>query len=410
LAYNQFSTVNTIIGKVSTDLRNQLSALSSSATQTTQQSILIDYVNRTHKQMLRFSRWGFLLSEVQYFMTSFGQTDYWLGPVQALPPSMVDTGLHLSDVDKIKNDEVRDFSNDRTLKPMSAQPLGPNLNFRSGQTRTDRPRTFYQDWNDPNILHIWPGADNQNPYQPIPEPPFLLNTTQGGSLPQRTYYVVITFVDSIGGESTPSSTSTFITIPANHLMTVVSPTLPFAKTSSGVIYQYYNVYAAQSPALNQSAEGSETLQTTFGTQLMGANWTEPTSGLTTSGVSAPTSNTIAQMGGYVIGFRYYKSRIALTTLNQTLQVPDDYDDIVVQGVQYLGWKLLGKADLAQASYSAYKAGLTEMIADKNLFPDNDFIRPDSGSHVNQQILSYLPPFFIFLVMCGLQILPKILGS
>lgn len=386
--YTTFSSVQDIIDKVSQDVRSQLSASADPG-----MPILIDYVNRTHKEMLRFSRWGFLLSEVQYFMTAFGQTDYWIGPAQGLPPYMVDSGLHLIDVDKIKKDEVRDFSNDKTLKPLGAQPLGPNLNFRSGQTRPDQPRAFYQDWNDPNILHVWPGADNQNPYLPQPEPPILTNIVSGGSLPQRTYYVLITFVDSIGGESTPNNISTFITIPAGKLLTVVSPNLFFTQTSSGVIYQYYNVYAAEASELNESAEGSETLQTTFGTQLLGQNWTEPTSGLTTTGVSAPTANTIAQMGGYIIGFRYYKTRLNLTTVNDVLQIPQDYDDVTVQGVQYLAWKFLGKKDEAQASFESYSAGKTSIVADKNLFPDNDFIRPDSGSHVNQQILGYLPPFF-----------------
>jgi hypothetical protein len=387
MAYNSFSTVNSIIGKVSQDVRNQFAATGAPG-----QPILIDYVNRTHKQVLRFSRWGFLLSEVQYFMTSFGQTDYWLGPTNALPIETVNTGLNLTDVDKLKKDEVRDFSNDRSLKPLGAQPLGPNLNFRSGQTRPNQPAVFYQDNNDPNILHIWPGADNSNSYQPSPQPAILTNSTVGGALAQRTYYVRFTFVDSIGGESVGSSTSTFITIPANQLLTAISPKLLFPQTASGILYSGYNVYACQAPTLSSKAEGSETKQTASPIAL-GTNWTEPTTGLTTTGASTPVASTIAQMGGYIIGFRYYKNRTDLTTTAQVLQVPTDYDDIIVQGVNYLAYKLLGKSAEAMASQQAYRAGLTEMIWDKNLFPDNDFIRPDSGSHVNQQILGYLPPFF-----------------
>lgn len=387
MSYTTFSTVNTIISKVSQDIRLQLAASGNPG-----QSILIDYVNRTHKQVLRFSRWGFLLSEVQYFMMAYGQTDYWLGPVQSLPEYMVDTGLHLFDIDKLKKDEVRDFSNDRTLKPLGAQPLGPNLNYRSGQTRPNQPAVFYQDNNDPNIMHIWPGSDNQNPYKPSPEPPILQNVLNGGALAQRTYYVTVTFVDSIGGESVHSSVSTFITIPAGKLLTVVSPHLPFSETSSGVIYQSYNVYAAQASTLSSNAEGFETLQNSAPV-LIGTNWIEPTSGLTTTGPMPPTQSTIAPMGGYIIGFKYYKTRLSLSQLTDVLQVPEDYDDIIVQGVQYLAWKLLGKSAEAQASQQAYRSGLTEMVWDKNLFPDNDFIRPDGGTHCNQQILGYLPPFF-----------------
>lgn len=388
MSYTTFSSVETIIDKVSQDIRLQLSA----AVSTAGQPILIDYVNRTHKQVLRFSRWGFLLAEVQYFMTAFGQTDYWIGPKNALPEYMVDTGLHLYDVDKLKKDEVRDFSNDRSLKPLGAQPLGPNLNSRSGQTRPGQPAVFYQDNNDPNILHIWPGADNQNPYMPSPEPPILQNTLVGGALVQRTYNVRITFVDSIGGESAGSSVSTFVTIPANQLLTVVSPRLLFTQTSSGVVYSSYNVYASMGSTLNQNTEGFETLQNATPI-LLGTNWTEPTSGLITTGNSVPTASTIAQMGGYIIGFRYYKDRLSLTDITQVLQTPEDYDDIIVQGVQFLSWKFLGKKELAEASQQAYRSGLTEMVWDKNLFPDNDFVRPDNATHVNQQILGYLPPFF-----------------
>lgn len=388
MAYNNFSSVGNIIDKVSQDVRTQLSALAN----TPGQPILIDYVNRTHKQVLRFSRWGFLLSEPLYFMTAFGQTDYWIGPNNAISGAKVNTGLNLIDVDKIKKDEVRDYSNDSALKPLGAQPLGPTLNFRSGQTRQDQPRAFYQDWNDPNVLHIWPGPDNQNTFQPQPSPP-ILQYAPGGSLPQRNYYVRITFVDSVSGESTGSNISTNLVIPANNLMTVVSPALFFKSNASGIQYASYNIYASNDPSFQPEPDpNSETLQNTSPIQI-GVNWTEPTNGLTTTGVSVPTANTLAQMEGYVIGFRYYKVRLDLTQTSQVLQTPTDYDDIIVQGVNYLAFKILGKQQEAMASQQAYKAGLTEMVWDKNLFPDNDFIRPDAGSYVNTQILGYLPPFF-----------------
>jgi hypothetical protein len=46
------------------------------------------------------------------------------------------------------------------------------------------------------------------------------------------------------------------------------------------------------------------------------------------------------------------------------------------------------------AYQLYRAGLTEMIADKNLFPEGvEFMRPDTNTYVNTQILGYLDPFF-----------------
>jgi len=317
-------------------------------------------------------------------MTSKGQTDYWIGLTASLPIEMADTALNLSDVDIIRKDSVFDLSNDRQLKPMGGQPFGPTLNFRSGMTREGQPAVFWQDPNDVNILHIYPGSNNDNPYQPTPSSP-VVKSAAGGALPLRTYYVRITFVDSSSGESTGSNTIVKIVVPANNLLTVVSPKLYFNKTSSGVTYSSYNVYVGPS-------EGGETLQNVSPIAI-GTNWTEPGTTLTYAGASVPVINTLEQMGGYIVAFRYFKARTELTAVGDPLQIPTKYEDIVVQGVQALAWKLLGKEDQATASSNLYSMGLTSMVWDKNLFPDVDFMRPDSASHVNQQILGYSPPFF-----------------
>src|ERR1035437_6934579 len=286
------NTVQNIIDKVSQDVRLQLAA----TTATPGQPILIDYVNRIHKQMLRFSRWDFMRSEPLTFMTSKGQTDYWLGTAITKPSGMVDSGLHLTDVDRIQKNSVIDLSNTRQLGSQNAQPIGIGLNFRSGQTRAGLPAAFWQDHNDPNVLHLYPGADNSNPFTPVPSTP-ILSSGAGGSLSARTYFVRITFVDSSGGESTASSVISSIYAPANQLVTVVTPTLKYTKTSTGIIYNKYNVYAGP-------IEGGETLQN-VSPIAMGTDWTEPSSGLTTTGVSFPTTSTLAPMGGYIIQFRYY---------------------------------------------------------------------------------------------------------
>ena len=365
------SQVKDIISRVSQDIRLQLSANDS----TPGQPILIDYTNRIHKQMLRFSRWQFILSEPLTFMTSKGQTDYWLGPNGELPPGLVNTTLNLNDVDRIKKDAVRDLSNNRRITGQGAQPIGLGLTFRSGASRAGIPAAFWHDHNDPNILHIYPGADNQNTFSPVPSTP-ILSSAAGGSLLNRTYFVRVTFVDTAGGESYPSPITASIFVPANQLASVITPTLHYNRTSTGIIYGFYNVYAGP-------IEGGETLQNLTPIP-MGTNWTEPGSGLTTSGVSVPVATTLAPMGGYIIEFRYFKDRITLSTVNDFLQIPDDYFDVVVQGVAALAWKLLDKPEQASASYDAYKGGLTEMVWDKNLFPDTDFVRPDPASYVNSQ--------------------------
>ena len=367
------SQVQDIISRVSQDIRLQLS----SAASTPGQPILIDYTNRIHKQMLRFSRWQFILSEPLTFMTVKGQTDYWLGPNGELPLGIVNTNLNLTDVDRIHKQSVRDLSNNRKITSQAAQPIGLGLTFRSGQSRPGVPANFWHDHNDPNILHIYPGADNQNTFSPVPTTP-ILSSSAGASLLARTYFVRITFVDnnSPNGESVGSPTTASIFVPANQLATVVTPTLLYSKTSTGIQYGFYNVYAGP-------VEGGETLQNVAPIPL-GTNWTEPGTGLITSGRSVPTTSTLAPMGGYIIQFRYFKDRINLTTTTDVLQIPDDYFDVVVNGVAALAWKFLDKTEQATATYEAYKGGLTEMVWDKNLFPDTDFVRPDPGSYVNSQ--------------------------
>src|SRR5271163_3690023 len=111
MSYVTFPTVQTIINGVSQDIRQQLSALPG-----VQQNALVDYTNRVHKQILRFSRWNFLLSEPMYFLTQLGQSTYWVGPKGQGPAGSVDTGLNLPDCDKFKKDSIVDLSNQTALK------------------------------------------------------------------------------------------------------------------------------------------------------------------------------------------------------------------------------------------------------------------------------------------------------
>jgi hypothetical protein len=401
MSYVTFPTVQTIINGVSQDIRLQLSAST-----TPQQSILVDYTNRIHKQMLRFSRWQFLLSEPLYFLTQTGQSTYWLGPKGQGPAGSVDTGLNLPDIDKFKKDSIVDLSNQTALKWLSSSPIGPNLIFRDGAGRVGLPKVYCQNPNDPNVLFIYPPPDNENATQPVPQVPVCTSGTVGGALPARTYLVKITYVDQLGGESTSTTNGALIYIPSGKLGTVKSPAtgifgqLPDGASVSGATYNAYNVYAVQAVIANGTVqnEGSETLQNAgTGPIPIGTDWVEPTTGLLTTGVSTPITNTLQEVGAYVIKFQYYKNRITLnqlTGVNGTLQIPDDYQDVVIQGVNSLAWGLAGKKQEASMAYQLYRAGLTEMIADKNLFPEGvEFMRPDTNTYVNTQILGYLDPFF-----------------
>jgi len=333
-------------------------------------------------------------------LTDRGQNKYWLGEAQDQPPGTVDTGLHLTDVDKFKKDEVYDITNLRALKWLSSPPIGPNLITPTGIQRPGLPSNFVQNPNNPFVMEIYPAPDNQNTNQPFPQVPVMTNKVVGGALAQRTYIVKVTFTDQLGGESTASSNVIANTqaggqifIPANQLATIKSPVLPYPGSTSLEMYNGYNVYASVAVIQNGlvTNEGSETLQNVSPIAI-GTDFIEPTTGLTTTGRTTPLVNTLQPLGAYIIRFKYFKARVNLQDPNDFLQVPDDYKDVIINGVNAYAFKLLGKNEEAQSSYQAYRAGLTEMIWDKNLFPEGvNFIRPDVGSYINQQILGFLPP-------------------
>ncbi len=169
--------------------------------------------------------------------------------------------------------------------------------------------------------------------------------------------------------------------------------VPIPASTSGELYNGYNVYASVANLVNGvvTNEGSETLQNVTPIAI-GTDFIEPTTGLTITGRIPPIVNTLQPLGAYIIRFKYFKNRINLLDPNDFLQVPDDYKDVVINGVNGFAFKLLGKNEEAQHSYQLYRQGLTEMVWDKNLFPEGvNFIRPDAGSYVNNQILGFLPP-------------------
>lgn len=110
------------------------------------------------------------------------------------------------------------------------------------------PRTF-----DPFI-----GSAATAPAAPV------LSQTAGGSLAQRKYYVVLTYVTTSGETLVGPEAS--ITVSANNLLVVTSPAASTGATN-------YHVYVG-------TTAGEETLQTiTASTVNIGSNWTEPTTGL-----------------------------------------------------------------------------------------------------------------------------------
>lgn len=371
--YSAQLTAQQIINAVSQDLRTQLDSSAS-----TDQSILLDYINRVQLMLLRASRWDFLLSDTEFFITQREQTDYWIGPVGQAPPGAVDTALGLTDVDIIQKNSVLDVTNSRALKFNPVRPYSLTLSTRDAQFRPGLPANYRQDLTvSPNVIQLYPAPDNKNNYQPIPETPYL-QTALGGSLAQRTYYVQTTLVDSLNLESAPAAREGFITIPANQLVTVKSPKLPFATTTQGVTYNQYKIYAS-------TTSSGELFQA--GPIAIGTDWTEPISGLLTNTVAPPVNNSITMLDGYIITFRYYKQRIQITSTSQILQVPSDYKDIIVHGTNWLASQFLRLTEDAQYWRQEFQLGLQGMVRDRNMIPlAEDYLAPDyAGIGIGTQV-------------------------
>jgi len=351
-------TAQDIISGASQDLRSQLG---------TNSTILLDYVDRIHKEILRYSRWQFLLSDIQQFITEPGVTDYWIGATGSNPQGSVDTLLNLTDVFRIKEDSILDRSNNQPLFRTAFRP--PNLTtfeFPDGQSRQLRPTNFAHE-NYSGTLQLFPAPNNQNTYQPSPESPICI-TTSGGALAARTYYVRYTIVDSAGNESDASANPTTIYIPASKLLVVKSPKFPIT-SARGVSYAKYKVYAS-------ATLGSECVQNSGASINSGTDFTEPVGGLATGTAAYPSVNNLTKMDGYLIEFRYYKQRLKITSGATTLLVPDDYKDILIAGVNWLGYLFLKLYADAKMWSEIYQMGIREMIRDKNNWDEENFLKPD----------------------------------
>jgi hypothetical protein len=378
--FSTTTTAQTILNSVAQDVRQTLSATDP----TNGQGTLLDYVSRVSLEMLRASRWVFLLSPIQQFYTQLGVTNYWVGSTGGAPPGAYDTGLNIANLRIVKPKSVYDYSNFTALGHVDEQPLAARLFYPDGTPRPGRPSMWRQDESTPNVLNIYPAPDNQNIYSPMPLPVFA-TYGPGGTLPARLYYLSATFVDSLGNESTAPALSEFF-VPANNLITVYPPQEPVGMGTTGVKYNRWNVYAA-------SAGTSETNQiqlddTTQQASLIstGTTWTEPSTGLTTTGQNPPGDNNVQPITGYLMNFRYYAQRTPVTTLPQILQVPDDYRDVCIAGVNALAYSFLTRPQDAQKWYAIYKDGITQMVRDINFMAKGgEYIQPDAAT-----IGSYLP--------------------
>lgn len=236
--------------------------------QTTNRTALLDYVNRTSLRILRETQWSFLQSDYKKFITKAGVDKYWVGP-GAAPNGYANTGLDLSDAESVLPESVFDVTNAVQLAQDSSQIrfAHPFLE-KDGSTHWGRPRGYAYYQPEPYVVHLFPPPDNQNNYYPIPGPSLLQSFT-GGVLSGRTYWVKTTFVDTAGGEGTPSL-SFAQTVAADSLLMVSSPDFEVPSALSPQ-YLFWNVY------VGVSEDGSFYKQNSVPIPI-GSPWVEPIAG------------------------------------------------------------------------------------------------------------------------------------
>jgi hypothetical protein len=123
-------------------------------------NILIDYTNRISLDLLRHSRYTFLIAGPVGFntvatpqgVTPFNN-QYWVGLTGAAPVGTIDTGLDLSDFDSIKRDTVIDYSNFKRLAVSELQPVSQEF------TLPAKPRIWQVLSDVPNVITLWPPPD-----------------------------------------------------------------------------------------------------------------------------------------------------------------------------------------------------------------------------------------------------------
>jgi hypothetical protein len=253
-----------------------------SMVQTTNRTALYDYTDRVHQRILRESQWRFLLSDPQTFVTMPGVSSYTL--IEGTPPAgSFSTGLNLTNFGNLDPSSVYSLTTWTKLYEDPDDNTTLNYyNFRDGSLRYGYPRTYSNSISNPGTILLKPCPDDQNLYYPVPETPVATFVTSSGSLlPPRLYYGVVTFVDSLGGESTQCVIPFTVVVPAGSVLTVDSPNpVPGGGISGNqTSYSYWNVYVG--PSINNYSK-QNAIPIPIGT-----SWTEPSTGVTAA-ITAPT--------------------------------------------------------------------------------------------------------------------------
>lgn len=368
--YTFSTTAQSILDEVSVDVRRQLSS-----TDPNDQAVILSYLNRIHLETLRASKWRFLDGSTS-FVTQRGVANYWLGPVGDAPISVLDTKLDLGDIKSFK--KVFDYSNLVELEYVKRDPL---LGFITAPDGTQRPGKPLQ-WSNPldkPIISLSPNPDNKNNYAPVSTPP-VVTSVIGGSLPARTYRISTTIIDSQGNESLPSD-PTELFVPAGFTAQVFPPFLAVQTNGIGVTYSAYNVYAAVDTETGEFNFNTDDLklQTVPSIPMPAFFWGEPPTGLV-DGPPPPTDSDIEPIDGYLLIVEYRKKIVPISTTSTVLQVPDEYKDVIIAGVNAYTLRFLGRVDEATTQYGMFRDGIRQIIRDLNFDrSDVDYIAIDKAA-------------------------------
>lgn len=255
-------------------------AIQDSQSQTTNRSALYDYTDRIHQRILRESQWRFLLSDPQVFVTMPGVGSYTL--VSGTPPAgSYQTPNLLTNFANIAPGSM--FNLTTWTKIEEDSDTQTTLNYivqRDGSLRYGYPRTYYNSIANPGTITLKPVPDSQNQYFPVPETPEV-GYTPGGSLPARIYYGVVTFVDSLNGESTQCVIPFTIAIPAGYLLTVSSPNPSMGGIAGNqAVYGWWNVYVG--------LQQNNYIRQNFAPINIGTNFTEGVLGISSGNLPVPS--------------------------------------------------------------------------------------------------------------------------
>jgi hypothetical protein len=108
----------------------------------------------------------------------------------------------------------------------------------------------------------------------------------------------------------------------------------------------------------------------------------PVSGFSIPSNNPPTVSSLTPLYGYVMSFRYQQERVTITDSSDLLQVPFQYYDVVVAGVNYYANLYTAKSEDLEFKASAWKKefldGLAQIRRDLRVnFRNTDVIMPDS---------------------------------